>query len=714
MQYPNPFKKAIPVWPIGREEEMNVTCRFTAAIPPTPGAMLRMTGSTVYRVFVNGVFMAYGPARGPKGWFRVDEIELTDYLTADENIVLIEVAGYNVNNFYTLDQPSFMQAEIYAGNEILAYTAPVGGMPCDVVTERVQKVQKYSFQRAFCEVWRLGKAYTDAFRKMTVGRAVLADCGEKQYLPRRVPFAPLAPLYVTAQIGAGTLSFKDKVENPYRDRSVVEIGGVFKGWTMDELEVTLSEDAGHYVFTPEPMEETPVKPSYEVGAYRYINLRFAQNLTGFIGAHVHCDANTTVIFSYDELYNGQDINVWHHYSPNFIRFDLKPGDYDLLAMEPYTAQYLKITVFDAPVVISDIRLVEYAAPETEDYYDFRCDNEKLNKIWDAAVQTYRQNAVDIYMDCPSRERAGWLCDSFWTSRTEFALTGKSIVEKNFLENFVLPKSFRGLPEGMLPMCYPADQYHGEHIPQWAMWLVMELKEYAKRTGDTELISAFKDKIYGLFAYLDQFRNEDGLLEKIPGWNFIEWSRANALVQDVSYPGNMLYAACLETAAELYDDEKLRADVEKMRETIRRQSFDGKFFTDHAVRGEDGLLHNDGEATEVCQYYAFFLDVATPETYPELWETMIRDFGPYRKLEGNNKYPEVAFANAFMGNYIRLDVMMRYGLMEEVIENIEGYFYNMACITGTLWEHDSTSASVNHGFASHVVVWLRAAKEAGLL
>ena len=39
------------------------------------------------------------------------------------------------------------------------------------------------------------------------------------------------------------------------------------------------------------------------------------------------------------------------------------------------------------------------------------EDKDLKKIFDAAVQTYRQNTFTIYMDCPSRERAGWLCDS---------------------------------------------------------------------------------------------------------------------------------------------------------------------------------------------------------------------------------------------------------------------------------------------------------------
>ena len=75
-----------------------------------------------------------------------------------------------------------------------------------------------------------------------------------------------------------------------------------------------------------------------------------------------------------------------------------------------------------------------------------------------------------------------------------------------------------------------------------------------------------------------------------------------------------------------------------------------------------------------------------------------------KRAENNKYPEIYPANAFIGNYLRLDILMQYGEYDKALENIKGYFYYMAEKTGTLWENDSDFASCNHGFASHVIYW----------
>ena len=65
------------------------------------------------------------------------------------NHVAIEVAGYNVNSFYTLDQPSFVQAEVELGGAIAAATGEAEH-PFDVfvLPERVRRVQRSSNGRS--------------------------------------------------------------------------------------------------------------------------------------------------------------------------------------------------------------------------------------------------------------------------------------------------------------------------------------------------------------------------------------------------------------------------------------------------------------------------------------------------------------------------------------------------------------------------------------
>ena len=99
----------------------------------------------------------------------------------------------------------------------------------------------------------------------------------------------------------------------------------------------------------------------------------------------------------------------------------------------------------------------------------------------------------------------------------------------------------------------------------------------------------------------------------------------------------------------------------------------------------------------------FSGIAARTEDRELWETLVREFGLRRRI--NNLHPQIAFTNAFIGNYLRIEFLYEAGLYDEVITNIRKYFLPMAEKTGTLWEHDSSTGSCNHGFASYVIYWL---------
>ena len=165
---------------------------FSAAFrrPQEATVTVRLTASTLYRLYVNGAFAGYGPARGPYGWFRIDEWDVTHLLKEGANIAAVEVAGYNVNSYYMLDQPSFLQAEIVAGGKVLASTHGGGAkFTARVLTERVQKVQRYSFQRPFSEVYRLQPGADDWRREAVAGKLALAgSTGAARLLVRGVPY----------------------------------------------------------------------------------------------------------------------------------------------------------------------------------------------------------------------------------------------------------------------------------------------------------------------------------------------------------------------------------------------------------------------------------------------------------------------------------------------------------------------------------------------
>ena len=49
----------------------------------------------------------------------------------------------------------------------------------------------------------------------------------------------------------------------------------------------------------------------------------------------------------------------------------------------------------------------------------------------------------------------------------------------------------------------------------------------------------------------------------------------------------------------------------------------------------------------------------------------------------------------------MDILSRYNLQNQLLSEVQDYFYSMAHLTGTLWENMHSHASCNHGFASFI-------------
>ncbi len=698
------FREAVPVWEKGMENEKNHSLVFRFIIEGNEEVKLSIASHARYQIFVDGVFYAAGPARAGHGFYRVSEYTLRDELSDKKTVASIIAAGYNVNSFYLLDKPSFLCAEAERKGEIIFAT---GREDTEAVRygARIQKTPRYSFQRPFTECYILD-AYYDLYMKdadTVLNTVTLEKTEDKSFLERNVPYCLYTERKVKEIISKGIL-IPDKDRRYFKDRSLTGIDAKLKGFTEKELDTSPVNEL--YAYKTQIMEyDKYAMESVSLGINCCCIYDMGRNNTGYIRLSLTAEHDTVIYAVFNEILpDGKCPDPGKDACENVVKWAIQGGrTYDIVSFEPYTFRYIQIISMYAPTLVTNVSLYEECYPETLLTNLKKMPTPSLQKVYDAAVETFRQNATDIFMDCPSRERAGWLCDSFFTARVEKELTGESFVEHNFLENFIFPEKFGHIPEGMLPMCYPSEHYDGTYIHNWAFWYVLQLQQYFERTGDRELIDAAKERVYKLLDFSKTFENADGLLEKVGSWIFVEWSEANDYVLDINYPSNMLYSKVLDAVCELYGDSALHEKAEKLRKTIVEKSFDGEFFCDNAVLDENGVAVRTENRSETCQYYAFFSGTATKEEFPELYKKMFTVFGPHRDTKA--VYPDIPVSNAFIGNYLRLYILFSDGEYERVLKETESFFLPMAEKTGTLWENMSDYASCCHGFASHVAYWL---------
>ena len=306
------------------------------------------------------------------------------------------------------------------------------------------------------------------------------------------------------------------------------------GWKVSELEWIPYYEMQRTKCVSRVSSVSSVPSVLSIPSDGFALLDFGALLAGFPKMTVECAVPCTVYFTFDEVLS-EDGDVDFRSKRlgsccNIVAWRIKAaGTYSLEAFEPYAFRYAKVVVRGGAAKISGVAIREYANPEAGKA-KFKSSDPALDKVFEAARLTFAENAVDGFMDCPSRERAGWNCDGFFTGRASMDLTGNAKEEKIFIQNFLLPEKFPDIPDGMLPQCYPADFPDHSMIPNWAMWFVLELDEYFARTGDRELVDAFRPRVMKLMEFFWKCRNEDGLLEKLPNTVFVEWSRSNALVR----------------------------------------------------------------------------------------------------------------------------------------------------------------------------------------
>ena len=630
------FVAAKCMWVKERLAETNLTVAFERQFDGTglADAKLRISASAVYKVYLNGTFVGWGPARTVNGFARIDEWPLEPQTGA--NILRVEVAGYGFESYQYNGGAPFFAAEIVTNGKTVCAT-PDGFSATEVLRRKDMPV--YSRQRGFPAEW------------LTIGVPAgaplpLVEVGAPKWLPRTVPYPDFS-------INASFAPTNDAFGR-----------AIFKLPTID---------------------------------------------SGFIGLQIRCVTPGRISVEFDEALGAKGVidiarngNPFKSYHAMYNRVTwevARPGVYTLESMEPYSLQFVRVVPESGAFADGALFLRQCRNPHVAKA-SFKSADADLNALFAASKESLAQNAVDILTDCPSRERVGWLCDTFFSSETAAWLTGDFSIELEYLLNFTRTDEFGAkIPKGAVPGFMPSRR--GSLMPTYMMWYVIQCAAAAERLGGMErktFVDGVGSRIDGIFGWLGQFER-DGLLENLPGWVFIEWSKANNYVKGVNFPANMLWAMALERAGRAMGRPQWISQAEVIRNKIRALAYDGMFFHDQAQRNADGkLVLNQRSKTETCQYYAFFTSLVTPDSHPDLWRIVVDELGPHRR-----GHAEMDPSDAFIGFLLRLNILTRYGCGKTLVTDMKSYYGHMVADTGTFWEFNDGHDSRCHAIGGYVAV-----------
>lgn len=174
---------------------------------------------------------------------------------------------------------------------------------------------------------------------------------------------------------------------------------------------------------------------------------------------------------------------------------------------PSGFRFVRIDAVDPkhPVQLTQVRAV-LQIRDVPYLGSFRCNDERLNQIWDTGAWTVHLNMQDYLWDGVKRDRLVWLGDM----HPEISIIGAV-----FGDNEVVPKSL-DLIRDVTP---PTQWMNG--ISSYSMWWIIIHEDWYRLHGDLDYLGEQKAYLQKLLPHLTTFIDDEGR-EKLNGMRFLDW------------------------------------------------------------------------------------------------------------------------------------------------------------------------------------------------
>ena len=465
-----------------------------------------------------------------------------------------------------------------------------------------------------------------------------------------------------------------------------------------------------------------VLPPDPAGFDRTVQLDFGEFVTGTLALAITVPAGTEIDVGWSEIpWQPEQASRWSESaqpagavtpregndSRNALRYLCAGGGEHVDGLVVMALRCLRIA-FRLPAGVREPIIIHELAVRVSGYPiapegDFLCSDDSLNRIHRAAVVTMENSILDVYMDCPGRERGGWINDSFWAAQGMAAISADITFERRFLRQFI--DSFSRSPYGTVSPLYPSDVHmwaNGQQRPivcHTLFWL-LQVERHLRLYGDEELRSAWRPGVQAVLDGLRRYRNAEGMLEDVPWDDFIDWSHLdNGPLRPWT---NFVYGLALAKLGALDSNADWQRDGAQTLEAAERLGWNESraLYADTIVR-DGAALSPGGRFSELGNYVALWSGAIPPARAETVWR-QIRNIHP--RSRDRATMPEdtaLTRGNAYAILY-RLEIEGRRGEIADLIRDLRETFLPMLERGQTTFsEHLGCHFSLCHGFQAYV-------------
>lgn len=469
--------------------------------------VLSISADDYYKLYINGIFVAQGPAQGYPFHYHYNRLDVTSYLVSGRNAIAVHV--------------------YYQGLVNRAYNS--GDLRQGLIAELTTAGQTTPLAKTD-ESWRCA-------RTMEYGAGDAATTGyDTQYIE-----------HIDSR-----LAFRGWRAAGYDD----------SGW-MRPAALGL-EHTGYILFeqpTP-PVEVYRKKPArvQRIGDNHYL-VDFGEEITGQFTMKVRGEAGTVIeVRCGEELDDDGRVRYEMRCNCNYREQWTLSGHEDEL--EPFDYKAFRYVEIIGPGRILDERtfaaVVRHYPLSPRQSGIFRSEEWLLNGIWDICCRAVQSCAQESYVDCPSREKGQYLGDNTVIGHAHLYVSGDSRLVRKALCDFALSTT---ICPGMMAV---APGNFMQEIADFSCLWPMQLLTYYRHTGDTAFLQEMLPFADGIVDYFRKYQRADGLLADVKEkWNLVDWPEN--LRDGYDFPLtrpvgdgchiviNALYYGCMKTVQEIKDE-----------------------------------------------------------------------------------------------------------------------------------------------------------------
>jgi alpha-L-rhamnosidase len=679
------------------------------ALPKNP-AVINITADSRYKLYVNGNYVCYGPARGYPESYPFDTVDITGYLKKGGNVIAVLVHQYGHGTYQS----------IYAGAEGLLVEGRTGDVDIGTGMNSGYLVKKCSGHRQDMLRRTVQMNYQENYDArliekdwMLPGAGIkLNENGWKEPVWRK---SGCAPWFGFEEREIPLL--KEEVKD-FKQVIFSHYGNCSRNWedarnlTAVYIEEKKSGQSGiskvknlENMFRADSSFST-VSP-FHSGKRVTMIVDFGEEVAGFLGVAVEGNGGEVLDFTTAELLDGRHLCVQDTATGCKVtvsdRYTLRKGLQNFETFAIHGFRYLALTVRQIKKPLKIIRLyVRQTSYPFENKTVFETSDDSINKIWEMCIRTQICCSLDAYVDCPWREQAQWWGDARVQGANTYYAFGDMRLFRRGIKQAGQSQISNGLTFGHFPTTAV-----GCILPDFTMTWIHTHLDYYRYTGNISLMREQYDRMEKSINFFYDYTEKNYLLGKMPEWwVFLDW--APLYKEGFSCLFNLLYLNTLRTMAEISfilnkkAKEKfylsLASDLEKK---IRKVFWDKKekVFWD----GYDTVKKR--QIKKISQHvhtWAILLDLN--KNYHRMWADKI--LIPPMKPEPS-KHPDIVEGSPFYYYYI-IEALKKVGGYEKIIVDFIKRRWGMMLDKGAttcweIWNPEPGYSSLCHAWSAHPIV-----------